>query len=96
MAKGKNKKVGWDRPAEEVNPGAWEWQAGPFFWHWFGVPGINLCVKIGEEFKGVCYAKDLKEAGMFAEGFAAGVRAAAMLAQQANKIDQQAAADSGA
>lgn len=72
MAKQRTKPVPFDKVATEVEPRVWEWTAGESTWRWHeGVVGLNLYQKhntVG--FHPRVYAKTLREAGYFAEGFA--------------------------
>lgn len=78
MAKGRTRKTGYDRVVTENGDGSCEWTAGGWQWYYLCTPGINLQVKIGEEYKPINYAKSLADAGLFAEGFHAG----ALIARQ--------------
>ncbi len=71
--KKKERKTGYDRPVTENEEGVLLWNAGgQEFRYYEGRMGINLAVVVeGEEYP-CSYAKNLAEAGYFAEGFSAG------------------------
>lgn len=75
MTKAKTKDVGFDGRATETAPGVWSFVIGKLHWEYHeGIRGLNLFLvdaKRGPQ--GACYVKNLREAGLFAEGFLAGV-----------------------
>lgn len=75
MAKSKKKTTGYDREVTDTPDGN-EWTTGKFTFLFTGTPGVNVALKVDEKWQPICYARDLKEAGFFAEGFTAGVQTA--------------------
>lgn len=72
MARKKALTTGYDRLVAE-NADRSVWRVGELEWTYIkGGVGINLLLTIGGTTYPTVYARDLKEAGYFAEGFTAG------------------------
>ncbi len=69
----KTKEIPFSNKATEVEKGVWEWTTGKTKWRFLISPRINLQVWNEKEqrWQPVCYCRDHREAGCFAEGFAA-------------------------
>lgn len=74
MAKQKTKEIPFSKKATEVKPGVWEWECGGLTWRWVDAPGLNLMVVSGGgQVVRQAFVKNLREAGLFAEGTLNGI-----------------------
>lgn len=71
MAKSKKRTTGYDRDVTDSGTAA-TWKVGEMEFEYRNMMGINLSVTIQGKKYPMVYARDLKEAGWFAEGFSAG------------------------
>jgi len=66
--------IGFGIAAEETVIGAWEWDLDGMRWRFdSAMRGINVSVRLGEEWHPMVHCLSLKEAGMFSEGVHAGM-----------------------
>jgi hypothetical protein len=90
VAKARTRSVGFGRLAEYDPEGYWQWQCEGRWWRWWSACGINLFIKLDGEWRAAVRCRTVADAGMFSEGFAAGVLSALRKrhAQKTGPVDQ--------
>lgn len=70
----KAKRVGFDRLATPIGGGRYKWRTGRLTWLWAPGAGLNTAVQLreGDDAIPLVYTADIREAGMFAEGYEGG------------------------
>lgn len=74
MANGKTRRIPFEVTAESTRPGVWTWEVEGVRWVYREGLGVNLVIvhEDGTEQPVVC-VKSLNDAGLFTQGFAAGM-----------------------
>ena len=73
MAKGQIKKIPFDTEAKSAGAGVWLWEVEGIQWRYEEKMGLNLSIVLEDDnLMPVVYVPDLKAAGYFTQGVAAG------------------------
>jgi hypothetical protein len=81
MADGNTRNLPFENTATKLTAGPWQWKTGDHEWRWYpDNQNLNLGrVDADDNCTPVMYVPTLEDAAYFAEGFAAGLRAARLM-----------------